>query len=259
MIVGASYPIHAGATWAMLSGSAHADFGVENLGDPKAIAAPFRAAASGAIAFKGTLPANQTAEFFALARHNAADGATYRLRFYSDAALSTLVDDSGTKTFDVPGVAFATTTPYRLAAPQSVRAVRVDLSDIGVAWQIGAAILAGFWDLTAHDARALGLKDRDAVSEVGDGVRRGTRQWSPRAYSLGNSLIDWTTDGQTFHDFQRAMLLSEPFVWVRDYGDPDTWARECDLVRNQALPPLGKDAYVFGSLALDMISHLAGN
>lgn len=260
MIVGASYPVHGDGAFAMLSGAAHADFPVSNLGDAKAIVTPFRASASGAIAFKVTLPAEKTTDFLSLARHNATDGATYRFRSYSDAALTALVDDSAVLAFDIPaGTQFPTTTPYRFPAEQSVRAVRVDLSDIGAAWQIGAMIVGGFWDHSRHDTRALGIKPRDGVIDVGDGVRRGTRQWSPRSYSLGNSLIDWTTDGQTFHDFQRDMKLSEPFIWVRDFGDATTWARECDLVRNQSRPALGKDAALFGSLALDMISHLAGN
>ena len=259
MIVGASYPIRStDAAFAMVTGTADTDYPVANLADPKAITTPFRASASGAIAFKVTLAADQAVEFLALARHNATDGATYRFRSYSDASLSTLVDDSGTLTFDIPaGGLFKPTTPYRLPSTMTVRAVRVDLSDIGSAWQIGAMIASGFWDLSAHDARALGLKPRDDQSDVGDGVRRGTRQFSPRAYTLGNGLIDWTTDGATFHDFQRDMRLSEPFVWVRDLGDSSTWARECDLVRNQTRPALGKNAYVFGELALDMIEHLA--
>lgn len=261
MIVGASYPIHSTAgVFAMLSGSADADYPVTNLADPKAIVTPFVASASGAISFKVTLPANKTTEFLALARHNGIDGATYRFRSYSDTGMTALMDDSTVLAFTgLAGSQFKPTTPYRFATPQSARAVRVDLSDIGVPWKIGAMIVAGFWDLTHHDARALGIRSRDGVNDVGDGVRRGTRQFSPRGYTLGNGLIDWTTDGRSFHDFHRDMKLSEPFVWVRDLGDAATWPRECDLVRNQSRPAMGKNANIYGSLALDMIEHLAGN
>lgn len=259
MIVGVSHPIHStDAAFAMLSGTADADYPVANLADPKEITEVFVASASGAIAFKATLAADQTVEFVALCCHNATDGATYRIRSYSDTGASVLVDDSGTLGFaiDASSPFGRTVTPYRLPSAMTVRAVRIDLSDIGLAWQIGALIVSGFWDLSAHDARSLGIKPKDGFTDVGDGVRHGTRQWSPRVFTLGNRLIDWTTEGRTFHDFQRDMKLAEPFVWVRDYGDASTWVRECAVVRNQSRPTMGKDAYIFGSFALDMIEHL---
>ncbi len=261
MIVGASYPIHSGdAAFAMTSGAADADYPVSNLADPKAITLVFRASAPGAISFSFVLPADRAVEFLALCRHNNPGGETWRIQLYDNAGLTSEVYDSGALTISSSTAGqVRPTEPHKLVGgPLTIRGGVITLSAHAAAWQIGALIVSGFWDLSAHDARALGILPRDGRTDVGDGVSRGTRQFSPRAYTFGNSQIDWTTDGRTFHDFQRDMKLSEPFVWVRDYGDPDTWARECDLVRNQSRPALGKNAWVLGELALDTISHLAG-
>jgi hypothetical protein len=258
MIVGASYPVHgADATFAMVSGAAHADYPVTNLSDAGEILRPLQASAAGAIAFSCVLAADQEIELLTLAHHNAEDGETYRFRSYSDAGMTALVDDSTALAFDVDATAdFPQVTPYRLPSAMTVRAIRVDLSAQTAAWQIGAFIPSGFWDLSEHDARALGLMPKDGRLDVGDGVTHGTRQFSPRMITLGNSLIDWTTEGRTFHDFQRDVKCAEPFVFVRDYGDATTWPRECVLVRNRTLPALSKGAWIFGGMALDMVEHL---
>ena len=79
----------------------------------------------------------------------------------------------------------------------------------------------------------------------------------PRQRATATGLQRCSADrSRSLHDFQRDHKTSEPFVWVRDLGDPDAWARECDLVRNQSRPALGKNASIFGSLALDMLEHL---
>jgi hypothetical protein len=265
VITGVSHPTFgATATFAMVTNTAHADYPVTNLAEAKESATPFRAAASGVTAFSFVLPANQAVEFVGLARHNGTNGATWRIKLYDDAGLTSQVYDSTALTLDIDAASlFSTTTPHRLpSGPITIRGGVITLSDIGVAWQIAALIPAGFWDLTGfsgltgHDARSLGLKSTDGKMDVGEGVFHGTRQFSPRAFTLGNSLIDWTVDGRTFHDFGRATGLSEAFVWVRDIGDDATWARECALVRNQSLPALTKNAGLAGGLALDMIEHL---
>lgn len=259
MIVGISHPCFgADAVFAMETGAAHADYPVSNLADAKESATPFRASASGAIAISFVLAADQEIEFVGMARHNGTDGATWQVQLFDDAGLTSEVYDSGALTLDIDAESlFSTTTPHRLPdGAVTARGGIVTLSDIGVAWQIAKIIPAGFWDLTAHDARSLGIKPTDGRMDVGEGVFHGTRQFSPRVFTLGNGLIDWTVAGRTFHDFHRDTGLSEAFIWVRDYGDAATWPRECALVRNQSLPGLSKNAWIYGGLAIDTIEHL---
>jgi hypothetical protein len=255
---GVSFPSYVSdAAFAMITGAAHADYPVANLGVLEKIRTPFKATASGAIAFSCVLSAAQSVEFVALAHHSATNGATYRIRSYSDAAMTTLVDDSGTLSFSISADdQFPAVTPYMLPSVLTVRAVRVDLSSIGVAWQIGGLEVSGFFDLSQHDARSLGIRAKDQRQDVGSGLTHGTRQFSPRTITLGNSLIDWSDIGPTFLDFQMEKGTSQPFVWLRDYTDDGTWQREAVLVRNASLPAMTKNAWIYGELGLDLVEHL---
>lgn len=255
---GVSYPSYSlTATAAMITGSAHADYPVTNLTDLARVSKPFKASASGAIAFSLVLAADQLVRFVALVRHNGIDAGTYRIRLYSDAGMTALVNDSGTLSFSLSAARqFLVVTPYLLAAALTVRAVRIDLSDPGVAWSIGAVEVSGFWDLSTASARSLGLKAQDTAINVGDGASHGTRQFSPRIVTLGLEGIDWTTDGVTAFDFNLEKGLDLPFVYVRDYDTATTWPREAILVRNASLLPVNKDFGTYGSLGLNLIEHI---
>lgn len=256
MITGVSFPSYvADAAFTMTSGAAHADFPVQNLADLTNATRPFRASAAGAREFLAVLAADQLVQFVALARNNAQTDATYRFRLYDDDAATSLVHDSGTLTFGAASQ-FARTTPYLLDAAITVRAVRVNLSSMDAAWQVGGLEIAGFWDLSSPSARSLGMKPQDGRRDAGDGATLGTRQFSPRAVTTGLSLIDWTVEGVTFETFRWDRGTDKPFVWVRDAEDPETWPRECFLARNASLAGLTKNAFIYGALALDAIEHL---
>lgn len=259
MRTGVSFPGYgAEATFAMASGSAHADYPVTNLADLKKIRTPFRASASGAIAVSFVLPEAAPVEFVGLCHHNATDGATYRIRLYSDESLSSEVYDSGTLAFDIAaGGLFAKVTPHVLTATSpEVRSGRIDLSDTGSAWEIGGVEVAGFWDLTDPAKLDRGIAPKDLVLRAVDGAGRGMRQFAPRTVEVGLEAIDWTLEGATLIDFQAQRKRSEPFVYVRDYDDAATWGREAMLVRNAALPALSKREVYFGDLSLKLVEHL---
>lgn len=246
-----------GATFAMITGTAHADYPVSNLGDLKRIRRVFKASASGAIAFSCVLAADQTVECVPLIHHNATDAATYRIRSYSDAGMTALVDDSGTLAFSISSDAqFSAVTPYVLASALTVRAVRVDLSDIGTAWQIGAMDVAGLWDFEPVSRRSLGLLAQDEVAEHAEGVSHVTRLFAPRLVESGRELITVATDGYTFRDFLKTKGRSEPFVWVRAYEEAGSWQREALLVRNASLPPLNRQPSTLANFDLRFVEHL---
>lgn len=258
MSSGVSFPgFGADAAFAMLTGAASSDYPVANLADLKRIRRVFQASAPGAIAVSFVLAANQPVGFVGLVHHNASNGATYRVRLYSDAAMTTLVDDSGTLTFSLdPASQFVAVTPYLPPAGLSVRAGRVDLSALTPAWQIGGLEIAGFWAFPGLSARERGLQTGDQLQTPIEGVTHATRQFSPRIITSGRSLIDLTTDGLTLLDFQVAKGRSEPFVWLRAYEDAASWPREAVLVRNLALNPLTKAQPTAGQFPLNFVEHL---
>lgn len=244
------------ATWAMISGTAHADYPVTNLGDLRKPRTPLITTAPGAIAFSGVLPADQSVQLVALCHHNAEVGETYRIQLYSDAGMTTGVADSGTLVFPVhPEGLYPQVTPYVLPAALTVRAVRVDLSAQAAAWQVGAVELGGFWDLTHHDARSMGVQTKDGVTSVGRGVDHATRRFSPRLATIGNSLIDTATEGATFSDFVTEKGSDLPFVYVRDADDSATFTRECFLGRLSG-HSYSKNAAFFGDIGLSVVEHL---
>lgn len=245
------------ATAAMLTGTAHASYPVTNLTDLKRIRRPFQTTGSGAIAFSVTLTANQSIQFLALIHHNATTGATYRFRSYSDSGMTTLVDDSGTLVFPtVSDDAFRITTPYELPSAQSVRAVRVDLSDIGAAWSIGGVEVAARIAFEGVTKRSLGFQSSEEVSRFADGATYATRAFSPRIITSGRENLTYSTDGFTLLDLAKTMGRSEPFVWVRAYEDSTTWNREAVLVRLRSLAGLNRKFNTLVDFDLPFEEHL---
>jgi hypothetical protein len=252
------YPSHlSGASFAMITGAADADFPVANLADLKRIRRVFKASASGGIAFSCELAADHSVEFVGLLHHNGTNGTSYRIRCYSDAGMTTLVDDSGSLSFSISADAlFPAVTPYALPSPQTVRAVRVDLGNTGVAWQIGALEVSGLWDFEPVAKRELGISPNDEVSRHADGASHATRLFSPRVVGSGRELITAATDGATFRDFLKANGRSEPFVWTRAYEDAASWQREAILMRNASLPQLSRQASTLADFDLAFVEHL---
>lgn len=252
------FPSHvASATLAMISGAADADYPVANLADLKRIRRPLQTTGAGAIAVSAVLPAAQSVEFLALCHHNATAGATYRFRSYSDAAMTTLVDDSGTLTFPtVDDAAFKIVTPYVLPSPMTVRAVRVDLSDIGAAWQIGGLEIAGLIAWDAVTKREIGLQSAEQITRFPEGGTMGTRAFSPRVITSGREYRSYTADGFAILDLAKTMGRSEPFVWVRAYEDPASWNREAVLVRLRSLKGLTRKPAGLADFDLPLLEHL---
>jgi hypothetical protein len=242
-------------TAAMISGTADSDYPVTNLTDLKHIRKPFQTTGSGAISFKVTLSANATVRFLALVHHYAGDPATYRFRCYSDTGLSSLVDDSGTLTFpETDDDAFRLVTPYELPSDQSVRAVRVDLSDLGDIWSIGGVEIAHRMAWEGVTKRTLGFDNSgEELQRYVDGATFATRAFSPRIIGTGRENQTYSDEGWTIMDLQKVNGRSEPFVWVRAYEDATTWNRECALVRLRSLAGISRkfDALVDYELSLE--------
>jgi hypothetical protein len=253
-----SYPSYVDtATFAMISGTADATYPVSNLAVMKKPRQVFKSSGSGAISFKATLAADQSIQFLALIHHNATNGATYRFRCYSDTSLTTLVDDSGTLTFSISAAAqFKAVLPYALPSAQTTRTVRVDLSDIGVPWQIGAMETAGLiaWEGVAR--REIGLASNDELEVQVDGAAFGTRMFAPRVITSGRELVTYSAEGFTLLDVARSKGRDAPFLWVRSYEDPNSWEREAALVRFMAMPTVVRKSGTLVGFDLKLVEHL---
>ncbi len=253
-----SFPGYAAdATFAMITGTADPDFPVTKLADLKRIRQVFKAAGAADIAFKATFSADREIQFVALLHHNAINGATYRVRCYSDTSLSTLVDDSGTLAFSISSNAqFRAVTPYALPSAITVRAVRIDLSDMGLAWQIGGMEVAGMLAYEAVSRREIGVDAADDVTPHVEGVNHAQRLFSPRLLMTGRSNIVHQEHGWDAMDLAKNLGRSEPFVFVRAYEDATTWERENVLVRLRSMPRIIRGSGDLASFELPLTEHL---
>lgn len=264
---GVSFPSYQGATMAMATGAASADYPVSALASAQSIRSVFRASAPGAIAVTFIFSAAKMMEFLGILHHNAPAGATFRWRLFSDANPDPVgnaahqVWDSGVIAFYPPDAevssVYPAVRPYLLPSDRSVRSGRLDLSAHGAAWEIGALELAGWWgweDVAVP--REIGVKNSDVTSEQPNGGDHVMGKFAPRIFSGSRDSVEIQTERATALDFQRAKGTYQPFVWVWDYDDPETWAREVMVVRNSALTPLTQNDHPSGRIAFGFMEHL---
>lgn len=244
------------AAFAAITGTFDADYPVDNLADTWAPSKVGRVTPSGAAAaFSAVLAADQTVRFAALVAHDLPSGATVRMRFYSDAALSVLVEDVAAAAIPDPVGGYVQTYPVLMSAAATVRGVRVDLAGLSGDAEIGALEIAGWWEWDNITAGAnFGLKSGgDAIALVGGASAGGTGSLS-RTYDGQVSYQDWTAS-DTGLDFQKAQGLARPFVFVEDYSDPTSWPRSCFLARNTDLPPMVAQFYDRDHFQFRLMEH----
>lgn len=253
-----SAPMHGEvATITLTSGTADADFPVSNLANPREPRRLFKASASGAISLLAVLPATQQVEFVCLTDHNAINAATYRIRSWSDAAATALLDDSGTLAFSIgANTQFRKNTPYALPAAVGARAVTVDLSDIGTAWKIGALVISGALWFDAVSKREVGVVGGDEVAQRAGPAQHATRLFSPRVVTLGRDNRTYSGEGFAVLDMMRDRGTADPFVVALAYDEPASWERGVALVRFRTPSPVRRVENDLVSYELPMIEHL---
>lgn len=262
MRTGVSYPGRtAGATCAMITGAAAADYPVQNLASLASLRTVFRASAAGAVALSITLPASRLVQFLGMVHHNAPEDATLRWRLYSDAGMTALLHDTGVMSVYPEGAEvetpFPNVRPHILDAALSTRAVRLDLSANASPWQIGGIDLAGWYEWPAVSVdRAYGVANKDVVVDTFGGAQHGMSQYAPRTFRGSRTEIEVSAEQTDILDFQMGTGLHVPFTFVQDYDDPATWARECVVVKNRAVPRLVKNGFDLGDFFYDLQEHL---
>lgn len=228
------------ATFAAVTGTYDANYPVTNLSDIIEPNLPARVApATNAATFTAVLAASQTVQAVALVGHKITAGGKVQVLFYSDAAMTTQVDDSGLITIPTPVSGLPQTFPVVLAAALTVRAIRVELTVLSGDLDIGACAIGDWWEWPKITAGMdAGLKP--SGSEVGlvGGASIGSSATLLRTRSGQVSYMDLATSSTTGLDFQKRQALAKPFVFVEDYSDSTTWPRDCFLARNDAIPPM---------------------
>jgi hypothetical protein len=237
---GISYPSYLGATYTMVAGVAMSAFPVQNLDDKISIRKVFKAN-SGPTTIGYAFAAGVDIQFIGILHHNAALDATYRHQLYAPGDV--LIYDSGVLPFfasaDTPLATFALCVPHVLPGIRNAVRGTITLSDHATGWQIGGVEVAGWWEWTDVTVpRQFGIRSNDVVEAAVDGADATMAQFKPRIVSGTRGVLDATVDEDMIARFQRRTGTLWPFVWLWDYDDPDTWPRECFLVRNDTLPPL---------------------
>lgn len=249
-----------GVTLAAISGTWSANFPLANLAD---LVKPSNVArvtpASGAAAFSAVLTGPQAVQVLALVNHTLPAGATVRARFYSDAALTTLVYDTTATAIAIPApvAGYAQSFPVVLAAPLTVRGVRVDLAGLSGDAELGGLEIAGWWGWPP-----ILLGAQAGVSPLGNdlglvgGGSAGAESVTPRIYNGELSAMALAVSSTTALDFAKLKGTARPFVFVEDYSDPTTWPRSCFLARNVDLLPLVAKVYGFDTQQFRLVEHV---
>lgn len=259
---GVSFPTYtAEATFAVVSGAVHADYPIQNLGDTYRIRKVAKATGAGALSFTFVLSAARLVHLFTLLHHNGGVGDTARLRLYSDAGLTAQVHDTGALPLFPPGSSPSTlypqNWPHKLPNDIFARAGRIDLSAHATGWVLGGFNISDWWEWTDITVpREFGVKPNDSGVDQPFASPHTTSVWSPRIISGNRSNVDQSEIETTAYDFFLEKKTHNPFVWIWDYDDVTTWAREVILVRNAALPPPKALSYPSGSFSFSFQEHL---
>lgn len=249
------------ASLAMITGSADANYPVQNLSDTVNNAKVARLTpAGGVVAFSFDLSAASLIQFVGLVRHNLSGAETVRIRLYSAAALGgSLLVDSGVISVWPSGAAvagYAQTRPWVASAgPYTALSGRVDFASLGGVLEIGALELAQWWPVYMSPGAEIGFITTAADEAIVGGGAEAGDTFVSRMMNGQCDFLSIATSATTGIDFQAAVGKSKPFVWVQDYDDPTTWGRGCWPARNADLPPIVGALYRHDRFQLRLKEH----
>lgn len=261
---GVSFPSFAAeATWSVSTGTWSSAFPVTNLSTLRDIRSVARAAGTGAIGAKFTLPAARAIQFVALVHHNLPPACTVRVQLYAGAAQDgTLLYDSTAVLVwpagSAPGIFPGVVRPFLLDAPVAARSGIVTIGgEGGATTEIGAIEISGFWEWNdVAVPREVGLNNRDVVVTKPLGYEDAMMQWSPRTVSGSREMVLQTENETTTLDFFRENKTFKPFVWLWDFADPSTWANQAMLVVNSSLPSTNAYSFPAGRISFTFQEHI---
>lgn len=236
------------AVFAEVTGTFDPLYPVEYLADLFLPTCPCRVVPdAGDVAFTAALPAAQPVQMIALPQHTIPAGASVRARLYSDAGMTTLVTDGdlGPTQIPDPVTGWKQTFLAVMNAVQTVRAVRIDISDAGTdPIDLGGLEIAQWWEWPWITADAnLGFTDgADDIDLLGGGAW-GREEYRPNTYSGQVDYMEASEALTNGLDFLKNRQQSRPFVFCEDYSDPTTWPRTCFLAMNASLEPLVAQLY----------------
>lgn len=257
----------AAAAFTAVTGPWDANYPVQNLGDVQAPSQVGRATPSaGQVTFTFALPVAALVRFIGLVNHSMAGAESVRVRLFATGAPDPATN-GGAIVYDSTAVAvwpigstpsslFKAVRPFVLPAATSVISGRVDLTGLGASFQLGGVEIGQFWAWPGEGAgRALGFKNRLSDVLLAGGAAAPIDTFVPR-YLQGElpaiPLVSSQTEG---FDFQRSTSRAKAFVYVADYDDPSSWARECALMRQDAISALAGKLYRHDSMQIRFIEH----
>lgn len=244
------------ATWTNEFGTWDPDFPVTNVGDLLRLRRVTKATSTGVVEIGFQLAAPQMINLVSLIHHNLLPDCIVNVALYSDNAFADIVLGIGGIS-PPPAVGnLPQTFPVLLAdAPVAVMSGLINMTPAGTEPLpiLGAIDIAQayIWkDVTVPQQRGFAPSGQ-RLAQPG-GTDANMRQWSPRTFTGERDVVTRAEIESTILDFQSHTRLSQPFVFVRDIDDPNTWAREAYLARNKPLanstvnePENGKHAFTF--------------
>lgn len=255
------------AAFAAVTGPWDANYPVTNLGDVQMPSQVGRATPTGGqVTFTFTLPAAALVRFIGLVDHNMAAAESVRVRLFATGAPDpatnggAIVYDSTVVSVWPGGSAasslFRPTRPFVLPAVQSVISGRVDITGLGGTLQVGGVEIGQFWVWPGEaSGRALGFKNRLNDVMLAGGGAAPLDGFVPRFLQGELSAVALASSQTEGFDFQRSTSKSKAFVYVQDYDDPTSWARECVLMRQQEISALVGKVYRHDSMQIRFIEH----
>lgn len=242
------------ATLAVITGTADTDYPITNLSDLTQPNLPCRIVPStGAVAFSAVFAANQAVQMVALVNHTLPAGATVRARFYSDAAMTTVLQDVSATAIPTPLSDYRQTYPVALAAGlTTVKAVRIDIASAGSSIDIGAFEIAGLWAISLLAGAEFGFADDGQDTQLAGGASVSADPWRPRTMS-GQLSLSFGSATDTAMDDGKRKGLSVPFVFVEDLDD--VTARNVWLATHEDLSPLAARLYGHDTYPLRLREH----
>jgi hypothetical protein len=234
-------------TFALVTGSASSDYPVTNLADLFQTTKVARVTPSGGvIAFTAVLSADQAVQIAAMVNHTLPANAVVRVRFYSDAAMTTVVanGDMGNVAIPDPVDGYIQTFPSVMPARQTVRAVRFDISNAGSdPVDIGAVEIAQWWSLPNPQNADVGFDDgTDDIALMGGGSW-GRDEYHPTTYRADWAHMNSADALANGVSFLKNKSLVRPYIFVENYADPTTWPRTCFVALNQEMSQFAMKLY----------------
>jgi hypothetical protein len=256
---GVSFPSYAAEpTWRAVSTTYSS--GVSNLNDLVNIRRMATINPNGGqITLQCVFPVARPLQMLNVVHHNFPAGSTYLWSIYSDAAFTTNIANVSGSIWPSPAVPnseYPAVAPMLAGTLLTARSCQLQVFGVGTAQAlIGGIEIGGWWEWNNVEVpRAFGVRGSDRSTSLVNASPLTTLQWAARTVA-GSRVVTDTEVETTVMDFFREKGRAKPFVWLWDYADGATWARQNILVRNADLPPPSNEVLRGGRMKFSFIEH----